>query len=352
MTPRAMPRIVICEFMDETAVARLAEAHRTLYDEQLVDRPRRAPRRARDADALIVRNRTQVDGALLASAPLLKVVGRLGVGLDNIDLDACAARTIDVIPATGANAVAVAEYVICTAMMLLRGAYRSSSSVAAGEWPRAALSRGKEMSGKTLGIVGFGGIGRLTGGLGRAMGMRVIGFDALIPDDAAAWAEEATEPHSLDALLAIADIVSLHVPLTQTTRHLIDASRLAQMKRGAILVNSARGGVVDEAALAAALASGHLGGAALDVFEREPLAAGSPLAGCPNLVLTPHIAGVTLESNVRVSMLIAEKVAAALSGQGGEIRGGPGLTHASAHERAHSPLPVPTSLLAIANPVR
>ena len=117
------------------------------------------------------------------------------------------------------------------------------------------------------------------------------------------WAEEATKPHSLDALLAIADIVSLHVPLTQTTRHLIDAGRLAQMKRGAILVNSARGGVVDEAALAAALRSGHLGGAALDVFEREPLAAGSPLAGCPNLLLTPHIAGVTLESNVRVSML-------------------------------------------------
>ena len=313
MTPRAMPRIVICEFMDEAAVARLAATHRTLYDESLVERPAELHTALASADALIVRNRTRVDSALLVSAPLLSVVGRLGVGLDNIDLDACAARNITVIPATGANATAVAEYVICMAMMLLRGAYRSSSSVASGEWPRATLSRGKEVSGKTLGIVGFGGIGRLTGRLGRAMGMRVIGFDALIPDDATVWTEEATEPHSLDALLANADVVSLHVPFTQTTRHLIDASRLAQMKRGAILINSARGGVVDEAALAAALMSGHLAGAALDVFEREPLAAESPLAGCPNLVLTPHVAGVTLESNVRVSMLIAEKVAAALS---------------------------------------
>ena len=279
----------------------------------MVDRPAELHAAIATADALIVRNRARVDGALLAIAPLLKVVGRLGVGLDNIDLDACAARNIGVIPATGANAVAVAEYVICTAMLLLRGVYGSSSALAAGAWPRAALSRGREVSGKTLGIVGFGGIGRVTGRLGRAMGMRVVGFDARIPDGAAVWADEATKPLSLDALLAIADVVSLHVPLTQTTRHLVDECRIARMKRGAILINSARGGVVDETALVAALRSGQLAGAALDVFEREPLPAGSPLSGCPNLLLTPHIAGVTLESNLRVSVLVAEKVAAALS---------------------------------------
>jgi (S)-sulfolactate dehydrogenase len=232
--------------------------------------------------------------------------------LDNIDMDTCAARGIDVIPATGANALAVAEYVICTAMMLLRGVYTSSASVAGGQWPRASLSRGRELSGKTLGIVGFGDIGRLTGRLGRAMGMHVIAFDTQIPAAATVWRDEATDPHPLDALLAMADVVSLHVPLTPSTRHLIDASRLERMRRGAILINSSRGGVVDEPALAAALKSGHLGGAALDVFDREPLGAGSPLAGCPNLLLTPHVAGVTAESNVRVSMLIAEKVAAAL----------------------------------------
>jgi (S)-sulfolactate dehydrogenase len=316
MTRRAPRRIVICEFMDETAVARLAEGHETCYDEGLVDRPAELHSAIATADALIVRNRTRVDATLLAAAPVLKVVGRLGVGLDNIDVDACAARGIEVIAATGANAVSVAEYVICAAILLLRPVYASSAAVAAGHWPRAALSRGSELSGKTLGIVGFGTIGRLTGRLGRALGMRVLASDAQIPDDAEIWTAETTDPHTLDSLLALADVVSLHVPLTTATRHLIDAGRLAQMKRGAILVNSARGGVVDEDALAAALRLGHLGGAALDVFEREPLAEGSLLAGCPNLLVTPHIAGVTVESNLRVSMLVAERVAEALARRG------------------------------------
>jgi (S)-sulfolactate dehydrogenase len=310
-------RVVISEFMDEDAVARLAAEHDTYYDKGLVDRPDELATRVAAADALVVRNRTQVNVALLAAAPALKAVGRLGVGLDNIDVDACRARGIDVIPATGANAQSVAEYVIGAAMVLLRGGYGSSKAVAAGEWPRTALSHGREMAGKTLGVVGFGSIGRLAGQLGRAIGMSVIGFDAEIPASAAVWKEEATESCSLDALLAGADVVTLHVPLIAATRHLIDGARLAQMKTGAILINSSRGGVVEEPAVAAALRSGHLGGAALDVFEQEPLAAGSPLAGCPNLLLTPHIAGVTAESNVRVSTLVADKVAQALRKRAG-----------------------------------
>jgi (S)-sulfolactate dehydrogenase len=254
-----------------------------------------------------------VNAGLLAVAPALRVVGRLGVGLDNIDVDACKARGIEVIPATGANALAVAEYVIGTAMFLLRGAYASSAAVASGEWPRAALSSGRELSGKTLGIVGFGGIGRLAARLGRALGMQVLGFDTQIASSSPVWNAEGVEPCSFDALLARADVVTLHVPLVAATRHLIDAERLRLMKPGTILINTARGGVVDEAAVAVALKSGRLGGAALDVFEQEPLAGGSPLAGCPNLLLTPHIAGVTAESNTRVSTLIAEQVAAALS---------------------------------------
>jgi (S)-sulfolactate dehydrogenase len=306
-------RVVITEFMDETAVAGLATKHDTFYDSSLVDRPDELRASLATADALIVRNRTQVDATLLAGAPTLKVVGRLGVGLDNIDVDACRARGIEVIPATGANALAVAEYVIGAAMLLLRGAYSSSTAVASGDWPRAALASGRELSGKTLGIVGFGGIGRLVARLGRALGMRVVGSDPQVPASAAAWREEGAESRELDALLAEADVVTLHVPLVEATRHLVDAARLARMKPEAILINTARGGVVDEAALAAALKSGRLGGAALDVFEHEPLAAGSPLAGCPNLLLTPHIAGVTAESNTRVSTLIAVNVAAALS---------------------------------------
>ena len=176
------------------------------------------------------------------------------------------------------------------------------------------MSNGRELAGKTLGIVGFGGIGRLAGRLGRALGMRVIGFDPQIARVVrGVERRRRASPAALDALLAEADVVTLHVPLVAATRHLIDAARLARMKPGAILINTARGGVVDEAAVAAALQSGRLGGAALDVFEQEPLPAGSPLAGCPNLLLTPHIAGVTAESNARVSTLIAEKVAAALA---------------------------------------
>jgi (S)-sulfolactate dehydrogenase len=305
-------RIIISEFMDDAAVAALAERFSVLYDKDLVDRRSELAALLADAKALIVRNRTQVDEALLEAAPGLKVVGRLGVGLDNIDTTACVARGIEVIPATGANALAVAEYVIGTAMLLLRGAYQSTAAVGDGRWPRGPLSNGREIAGKVLGVVGFGGIGRLTAQLGQALGMRVIGFDPQLPAASPLWAAHRSESRDLAALLAEADVVSLHVPLTNGTRGLIDAARLATMKADAVLVNTARGGVVDEAAVAAALRAGRLGGAALDVFETEPLPAGSALAGCPNLILTPHVAGVTRESNTRVSTLIAEKVAAAL----------------------------------------
>ena len=306
-------RIVISEFMDAPAVSDLASRFDVRYDKDLVDRPRELAAELGDADALIVRNRTRVDATLLSSAPRLRVVGRLGVGLDNIDVEACARRSIGVIPATGANAQAVAEYVIAAAMLLLRGSYRSTSDVGEGRWPRAALSNGRELSGATMGIVGFGAIGRLTGRLARALGMRTIGHDPQLPSSSPIWSAEQTSPRSLHDTLAEADVVSLHVPLTTSTRNLVDAERIATMKPDAILINTARGGVVDEAALANALQDRRLGGAALDVFEREPLPGGSPLADCPNLLLTPHIAGVTRESNQRVSALVASKVSAALS---------------------------------------
>ncbi len=305
-------RIVISEFMDDDAVKALAARFDVIYDPELVNRRPDLLAELAGADALIVRNRTQVDAALLGAAATLRVVGRLGVGLDNIDVAQCKERGITVIPATGANAGAVAEYVIGTAMALLRGAYTRSAETANGGWPRAALSNGKEISGKTLGLVGFGGIGQLTARLAQALGVSVIAHDPMIANDAPVWRETGVIPKSLDALLAQADIVSLHVPLTDRTRNLIGTEALAMMKPGAVLINSARGSIVDEAALADALRSGHLAGAAIDVFDREPLAAGNPLADAPNVILTPHIAGVTLESNVRVSALIAERVASAL----------------------------------------
>ena len=312
-----MARIVITEIMDAPAVAQLQAAHDVLYDPNLVDDPARLLALAPEADALVVRNRTQVRGEPLAAAARLKVVGRLGVGLDNIDLAACAARGIEVIPATGANAESVAEYVLAMAMILLRGAaYLSTAAVLAGRWPRQMLSQGREVAGKTLGLVGFGSIGRVTARKAAAVGMRVVAYDPAVEAGSPSWAEHGVAPLGLDELLARSDVVSLHLPLTDSTRGLLGEARLARMKPGAILVNSARGGIVDEAALAKALAAGRLAGAALDVFDREPLAAGSVLADAPNLILTPHVAGVTLESNERVSGIIAERVSAFLGGPG------------------------------------
>ncbi len=305
-------RIVITEFMDERAVAQLSARHDVHYDPRLVDDPTRLHQEAAQADALIVRNRTQVRGELLAQLGRCRVVGRLGVGLDNIDVPGCEARGMRVIPATGANALSVAEYVIATAMLLLRGAYLSTPDVASGKWPRTALSNGREIAGKTLGLVGFGSIGQLTARLAQGLGMEVIAFDAMLDADHPVFAQARVRCAGLDETIKTADVLSLHVPLVDSTRGLIDAARIATMKRGAVLVNTARGGVVDEPAVAQALRSGHLGGAALDVFEVEPMAASPHFQDCPNLVLTPHIAGVSSESNERVSFLIADKVLEAL----------------------------------------
>ncbi|WBY03137.1 hydroxyacid dehydrogenase [Ramlibacter tataouinensis] len=301
-------RIVISEFMDEAAVSALRETFEVLYASDLVERPAELAEALRDADALIVRNRTRVNGELLASAGRLVAVGRLGVGLDNIDQAYCAGRGIAVLPAVGANASAVAEYVVGLAMALLRGFLFSSHQVASGEWPRARLACGREIAGKTLGLVGYGSVGQRVGELARAVGMRVMAFDPVLPPAHPAW-RGATRCEELDDLFRAADVVSLHVPYTPQNASLVDERRLGLMKTGAVLVNTARGGIVDEAALARALRSGALAGAAVDVFENEPLPAGSALAGVPNLFLTPHIAGVTHESNERVSALIAQRIA-------------------------------------------
>lgn len=311
-----MPDVVISEFMDEAAITASLSGFDVLYDPGLVDRPDDLAAAVAGARALIVRNRTQVRGALLEAAGSLVCVGRLGVGLDNIDVAACEARGVKVFPATGANDIGVAEYVIGTAMMLMRAAYAATDDVIAGDWPRNRLM-GREVYGKTMGLVGFGSIAKETGKRAAALGMKVVATDPFVAAGDPAWSQPwgPVAKRELDALLAEADVVSLHVPLTEKTRNLIDAAALARCKADAILINAARGGVVDETALAAALKEGRLGGAALDVFETEPLCAdkGAVFAGCPNLVLTPHIAGVSVESNVRVSAVTAENVRRALT---------------------------------------
>ncbi len=302
-----MAEIVISEFMEEKAVADLAADFPVLYDPVLVDRPGELRRALGDARALIVRNRTRVDRPLLDAAPHLVVIGRLGVGLDNIDLGACRERGIAVCPATGANDGAVAEYVIGVALLLLRDLAGATAQMLAGKWPRGGFV-GRELAGKTLGLVGFGRIARAVARRAAALDVHIVAHDPYIAPDDPAWQGVPSLP--LEALLGQAEIVSLHLPLTPKTRHLLDASRIARMKRGAVLINSARGGVLDEMALVAALREGRLAGAALDVFEEEPLSteAAARFRGVPNLLLTPHIAGVTVESNVRVSRVTAENV--------------------------------------------
>ncbi|MEK6216154.1 MAG: hydroxyacid dehydrogenase, partial [Boseongicola sp.] len=298
---------LITEFMDEVAVKRLSDTYPTTYAPDLADRQTDILALMPEVQALVVRNRTEVTRDLLAHAPNLRLVGRLGVGLDNIDLNACAELDVEVAPATGANTLSVAEYVITNALILLRGAYQKSDQMLNGEWPRAASS-GREVSGRVLGFIGYGAIAQETAGLASCLGMRTIAFDPFLPPESAAWG--MTNRMELADVLSAADVVSLHVPMTDETRHMINETTLKKMKHDAVLINAARGGVVDEHALAASLRSGHLGGAALDVFETEPLTANSAAVfdGISNLILTPHIAGVTEESNIRVSETITDIV--------------------------------------------
>lgn len=302
-----MAEVVICEFMAQAAVADLQRDFEVLYAADLVDRPDDLQAALVDARGLIVRNRTQVTAKLLTTAPGLRVVGRLGVGLDNIDLDACRSRGVTVCPATGANDDAVAEYVITTAALLLRNAYAVTDAVMNGTWPRAECM-GRELAGKQIGLVGMGAISRQVVARALPLGLRAAGYDPYLDENDQVW-QQVTRM-TLDDLLASSDVVSLHVPLTDDTRHLINASRLAGMPGQSVLINSARGGVVDEQALAAALRNNALAGAALDVFEDEPPSAEqlAPFAGLSNVIFTPHIAGVTQESNVRVSAVTAQNV--------------------------------------------
>ena len=309
-----MPKVVISEFMDEAALEEFGAGYTVVYDPTLVDDETRLKAQLADADAIIVRNRTQVREGLLGGAPNLRAVGRLGVGLDNIDLDLCKARGISVHPASGANDQSVAEYVLTSAAILLRQAYDGFDAMIAGLWPRQALGEGGELGGRRLGLVGMGSIARQTAARAWGLEMVVHGFDPFLNANDPIWTR-VTRHESLDTLLPAVDVLSLHVPLTDGTRHLIGAKAFATMRSGAILINAARGGVVDEAALADALKSDKIAGAALDVFETEPLTAeaAEKFKGLTNLILTPHIAGVTADSNERVSAVTVANVKSALA---------------------------------------
>jgi len=263
-------------------------------------------------DAVIVRSRTKITADVLAAAQRLKVVGRAGVGVDNIDLEAAKARGITVVNAPQASTQAVAELAIGLMFALARRIPEADAGMKRGEWLKKQLT-GTELHGKTLGVVGMGRIGSRVGALAKALGMEIIGYDPLIPAEEIAR-RGATPVAELTDLYAQADVITLHVPLTPQTRGMVNAEAFAQMKPGVLLICAARGGVIDEDALYHALESGQVGGAGLDVFAQEPPGA-SRLVTHPRVVATPHIGAQTREAQTRVATDIATEVLAALKGE-------------------------------------
>ena len=259
---------------------------------------------------LIVRSATKVHAEMLEKATELRVIGRAGVGVDNIDLEAATGRGVAVLNAPAGNTVSAAELTMALILAMVRRVPEADASVRRGEWARSRF-KGGELRGRVLGLIGAGRIGAQVAKRCRVFGMRVLVYDPYLTEERALALR--IEPATLDEVIEGADVLSLHVPLTDETRDMIDAAALSRMKKGSFLVNVARGGVVDEAALTASLREGHIGGAALDVYSNEPLEKGSPLRGAPNLVLTPHLGASTTEAQELVATEIVEAVRAALA---------------------------------------
>ena len=309
------PGILVAEFMDAAGIRFLETLGPVTYRPELGGDRSALLRAVPGTAALVVRNRSQVDAELLAAAgDGLRVVGRLGVGLDNVDVAACRSVGARVVFARGANAQAVCEYVFASLLYLLRRLAAADSAVRSGQWPRETFLGG-ELAGRTLGVVGLGEVGRRLCAPAAAFGMRVVGTDPALGPDSPVLAGVPVELVSYDEVLVSADAISLHMPLLPSTHHLVGAEALARMRPGTLLVQAARGGVLDENALADALRSGHLAGAALDVREVEPPPQPDALASLDNVLLTPHVAGLTHEAQRQVGLMVAEDVGRVLRGE-------------------------------------
>ncbi len=260
-------------------------------------------------EALIVRSRTKVTGEVIEAGERLKVLGRAGVGVDNIDVEAATRRGIVVLNAPGGNVISAAEHTFALMLALVRNVAQADASLRRGEWERGRF-RGIELHGKTLGLIGAGRIGAEVAKRAQAFGMKVIAFDPYLSDERAEQAGITLV--ELRDLLEAADVISVHTPLTEETKGLIGASELNRMKPTAYLVNAARGGVVDEVALAEALRGGRLAGAALDVFEQEPVPADSLLLQLDNVLAVPHLGAATREAQAGVGIEICKSVRDAL----------------------------------------
>jgi D-3-phosphoglycerate dehydrogenase len=296
--------ILVADGLDKRGTDRLSEAAEVIEDPGLAS--------LGDIDALIVRSATKVTREVLEGGrPRLKVVGRAGVGVDNVDLDAARELGVIVVNAPLAATNAVAELTLGLMLAMARQLPQANAAMHDGRWEKKTF-KGSELGGKTLGVFGMGRIGAAVAQRAAALGMNIIGYDPLISSEEIE--RRSARPVSRDELLAESDFISLHVPLTEDTRGMIGADAMAQMKPGVRLVCAARGGVVDEAALLTALESGHVAGAALDVFAQEP-PGNAPLLKHPLLIATPHLGAQTMEAQIRAATDIADEVLAALNGE-------------------------------------
>jgi len=296
-----MAKVLIC---DHVEVEKLALGPGVVVDYKPTISKEELLSLAGEYDAFIVRSRTKIDRAVLDKATRLKLVARPGTGLDNVDVEYAKSRGVTVVNSPESLVEAVAEHVVLLMLALSRKLVAADAGTRAGRWEKNALM-GQELKGKVLGIVGLGRIGRRIAEISKTLGMSILFYDVIsIPPEVVA--PLGARVVGLDDLFRSSDYITLHVPMTPETAHMVGAQRLGQMKKNAFLINTSRGGVIDEAALAAALQSGTIAGAALDVFEKEPPA--GPILTAPNTILTPHIGGQTEEAQTSAIVIVGEKV--------------------------------------------
>ena len=301
-----MKKVLITEFMEQGSVDKMSENFDVTYDTSLHENQTKLSSLIANTNAVIVRNKTQLTEDLLSKADQLTFVGRLGVGLDNIDTDYCSNNGIFVQPATGMNADSVAEYVITCSLSLLKNIPIAHHGTSSGQWPRTSLES-RELGGKTLGLLGFGVIGKKVSRLAQVFGAKVIAYDPFVTESEAS--KHNVSLVKQEDLFDLSDVISIHLPLTDQTRNLINARSFNLMKQNPIIINSSRGSIVNEKDLLQAYSEKIINGFALDVYSSEPVEEDfyKHISNSMNCILTPHNSGVTTESNVRVSQFIAEK---------------------------------------------
>ena len=300
-----MTKILITEFMNEISLQKLKKKFEVHYDEKLYDQTEKLNKIIKDFDGLIVRNKTNVTKNLLDKANNLKFIGRLGVGLDNIDTEYCKDKKINVQPATGMNADSVVEYVVSSSLSLIKKIPLFNNGTIKGEWPRTNI-KSEEINGKTLGLIGYGSIGRKVSKYCLNLGLNIIAYDPYLKNQNV---EKNITFVELDKIYEVSDIISLHIPLTNETKNLINKVSFYKMKQKPIIINTSRGSVINENDLIDAYNNNHISGFALDVFENEPIKNSlyNKINEDMNCILTPHISGVTTQSNERVCNFVANK---------------------------------------------